>query len=56
MASLATFVVVGESIFNRLHKSGLRLLGRRYDVEISEEIRPDAQCGRCSGWGQIEVH
>ena len=35
--------------------SGLRLLGRRCDAEVFEEIRPDAQCGRCSGWGPIEV-
>ena len=56
MASPVTFTVGGEVVLSPLRKSGLRLLGRRYDVEISEEIRPDAQCGRCSGWGQIEVH
>ena len=56
MASSVAFAVVGEVVLNRLRKSGLRLFTRRYDVEVSEEIRPDAQCGRCSGWGHTEVH
>lgn len=34
--------------------SRLRPLGRRYDVETSEEARPDALCGRCCAWGHIE--
>ena len=36
--------------FNRPREAGLRLLGRRYDVEAFEEVRLDAMCGRCRGW------
>ena len=43
MASSVAFAVVGEAVFNRLRKCGRRLLGRRYDVEVFEEIRSDAQ-------------
>ena len=32
--SPTTFAVVGEAVFSRLRKSGLRLLDRRYDVEV----------------------
>ena len=55
-ASSVTFAVVGEVVFNRLRKSGLWLLGRRYDVGVFEEIRLDAQCGGCSGRVHIEAH
>ena len=30
--------------------------GRRYEVEVFEETRPDARCGTCNGWGRIEAH
>ena len=46
----------GEETFNRLHKSGLRLLGRRYEIEAFEEARPDAMGGRCCGWCLIAAH
>ena len=39
LASLVAFAFVGEAVFSRLRKSGLRLLGGRYDVEVFEEIR-----------------
>lgn len=47
---LAYFRGQGRGAFDRLLNSGLRLLGRRYEVEVFEEIRPDALCGPCSGW------
>ena len=34
MAPSITFVAVGGTVFNRLRKSGLRLLGRRNDIEV----------------------
>ena len=39
----------GRRNFNRLRKSGLRHLGRRYDIEVYEEPRPGAFCGHYSG-------
>ena len=47
-ASLVTFAVKGEGAFNHLRKSELRLLGRRHEVKVFEEIRPDTPCGPCS--------
>lgn len=55
MASSVTPAAAGEAVSNRLRKNWLWLLGRRYDVEVFEEIRPDAQCGRCCGWTHIEA-
>ena len=46
VASSVTSAVAGETVFNRLCKCGLRLLGRRHDFEVFEEIRPDVRCGR----------
>ena len=48
-ASLMVSAILEDANFNRLRKSGLRHLGRRYDAEVHEEIRPDAFCGRRSG-------
>ena len=47
------FAVLEEANFSHLRRNGLRHLDFRYDVEIFEEIQPDAFCGRCSGWGCI---
>lgn len=54
-ASSVPFTVLGEVTFGRLHKSGLRLLDRRYRAEAFEEEQLDVQCGRCSRWAHIEV-
>ena len=44
----------GKATFGRLYKGGVRLLGRRYEVDAFEESeRPDAFCSRCSGWKLI---
>ena len=53
MASSVTFAVVEEETFKRPRKNGLRLLGRRYEIEAFEDARSDAMCGRCSGWDYI---
>ena len=49
--SLLEWIVAssGKATFSRLGKSGLRLLSRRYDVEVFEEARLDALCG-FSSW------
>ena len=49
-------VVLGDTTFNRVCKSGVHLFGRRYEVEAFEESRPDAFCSRCSLWGHIAPH
>ena len=48
--------VLGEVTFSRLCKSGARLFGRRYEVDAYEEVRLDAFCSRCCGWGHIAPH
>ena len=49
--------VLGEATFGRLCKGGVRLLGRRYEVDAFVEARrPDAFCSRCSGWKHIAPH
>ena len=48
--------VLGDATFSRVCKSGIRLLGRRHEVEAYEEARPDAFCNRCSRWGHISPH
>ena len=52
---MITFLVLGEATFSSLQKSGLRLLGRRYNGEAFEEERLDMFCGRCGRWGHIEA-
>lgn len=47
--------VLGDVPFRRLLRSGVQLLGARYDVEAFEEARLDAMCGRCSRWGHIQA-
>ena len=56
-SSSVVSVVLGEATYGRLRKSGVRLLGRRYEVGAFEEaLRPESFCGRCSGWGHITPH
>ena len=45
--------VLGEAVFTRLRKRGVRIQGRRYEVDAYEEVRPDANCSLCCGWGHI---
>ena len=40
------FAISGDAPFWRLLRSGVRLLGARYDVEAFEVARPDAMCGQ----------
>ena len=53
-ASSVVFAVSDESVYRSIRRSGVRLQGRRYEVEVYEEVRPDVKCGHCSGWGHIE--
>ena len=55
-ASSVVAPVLGEATFNRLCRSGVRLLGVRHDVDAYEEVQPNAFCTRCSGWGHIAPH
>ena len=56
-SSSVVAAVLGEATFGRLCKGGVRLLGRRYEVDAFEEAwRPDAFCSRCSGWKHIAPH
>jgi hypothetical protein len=55
-ASSVVAAVLGEAAFNRLCRYGIRLLGVKHDVDAYEEVRPDAFCTRCSGWGHIAPH
>ena len=56
-SSSVVAAVLSEATYGRLCKSGVRLLERRYEVDAFEEaLRPDAFCGRCSGWGHITPH
>ena len=48
--------VLGDATFSRVCRSGIRISGRRYEVEAFEESRPDAFCNRCSCWGHIAPH
>ena len=48
--------VLGDATFGRVCKSGVHLFGRRYEVEVYEETRPDAFCSQCSRWGHIAPH
>ena len=54
MASSVVLAVANEETYHLVCKGGLRLQGRRYEVETSEAIRPDVECGHCSVWGHIE--
>ena len=48
--------VLGEATFNRLCRYEVRLFGVLYCVDAYEEVRPNAFCSRCSGWGHIAPH
>ena len=48
--------VLGEAIFNRLCRSGIRLPAGRYEVDAYEEDRPDALCQRCGTWAHVAPH
>ena len=53
-ASSVVFAVSDESVYRSIRRSGVCLQGRRYEVEVYEEVRPDVRCGHCSGWGHVE--
>ena len=56
-SSSVVAAVLGEATFGRLCKSGVRLFGRRYEVDAFEEAwRADAFCSRCSEWKHISPH
>jgi hypothetical protein len=55
-ATSVTFAISGEASFAYFRRHGVHLLGERYKVELFEEARPDALCGRCSVWGHVEPH
>ena len=46
-------VVANEDILRLVCKGGLRLQGRRYEVETYEEVRPDVGYGHCCEWSHI---
>ena len=48
--------VLGEATFNHLCQYGIKLLGVKHDIDAYEEVRPNAFCSRCSGWGHIAPH
>ena len=53
-ASSVVLAFANKDTFRLVCKKGLRLQGRRYEVETYEEVRPDVGCGHCAGWGHIE--
>ena len=53
-APSAVFAVLDVAVYRSVRKRGVRLQGRRYEVE-AYETRPDVRCGHCSGWGHIET-
>ena len=55
-SSSVVAAVLGEAVFNRLCKSGVRLPGGRYEVDTFEEERPDALCLRRCEWGHDTPH
>ena len=48
--------VLGEAAFGSLCRSGTQPPGGRYEVDVSEETRPDALCLRCGEWGHTTPH
>ena len=46
-SSVVVAAVLGEAVFSRLCRSGIRLPGGRYEVDAYEEVRPDVLCLRC---------
>ena len=55
-SSAVVAAVLGEAIFNRLCRSGIRLPAGRYEVDAYEEDRPDALCQRCGTWAHVAPH
>ena len=53
-ASSVVLAVADEDTFRLVRKGGLRLQGRKYEVEAYEEVRRDVACGHCCEWGHIE--
>ena len=47
-ASSVVLAFANEDTFHRVCENGLRLQGRRYEVEASEEVRQDVGCGHCA--------
>ena len=41
--------VADEDTYRLVRKRGLRLQGRRYEVETYEEVRPDVECATSQG-------
>ena len=52
--SSVTFVGRGQPMADHIIRSGIRVLGRQYQVETFIEARPDTICSACSGWGHGE--
>ena len=52
-SSSVVAAVLGEATFGRLCKSGIRLLGGRYEVDTYGEARLDTFC---SAWGHVAPH
>ena len=50
-----TFVVGGEEAGNLFIKSGIRVLGKLYQVGRYQEASLDATHDICCGWGHIEA-
>lgn len=55
-SSAVVAAVLGEATFGRLCRSGVRLIGRKHEIDAYQEARPDVCCGRCSAWGHIAPH
>ena len=55
-SSSVVAAILGEKVFSRLCRRGVRLPGGRHDVDAFEEERPDALCLRCGEWGHITPH
>ena len=55
-SSSVVAAILGEEVFGLLCRRGVRLPGRRHEVDAFEEERPDAPCLRCGEWGHITPH
>jgi len=53
-SSSVTFAVRGDAEAKRLVKEGIRVCGKKMEVDWYVEAKPDTQCKVCSGWGHIE--
>ena len=55
-SSSVVAAVLGETVFTRLCRSGIRLPRGRREVDAFEEERPNALCLRCGEWGHVTPH